>query len=92
MDRFEPLKQYEQTSYANAIAAAIACTHARIHAQNTLDYYTLREEMISQYGLNGANTAAVLKEYCAKYNLYSYEVDEFEASELVKQNKPVVAT
>ena len=90
---FEAKEQVGGTCYANASAAVLHMAMRRILGREGRypDFHELREEMIKEYGCDGANTKNVLIKMCKKYRLHSEEVKSKEAMEAAVQKRPVVA-
>jgi len=55
------------------------------------DFYELRDELISMYGVQSANVGEVLREVCPKYRLRYQETDERGARSAVAEKRPVIA-
>ena len=90
---FEPKKQEGGTCYANAIAAVFHLAMSRIVGRDggVPDFYSIRDRLIKEYGVKGANTESVLAKVCPKYRLQYHEVDEKGARDAINKRRPVVA-
>lgn len=90
---FEPKKQEGGTCYANAIAAVFHLAMSRIVGRDggVPDFYSIRDRLIKEYGMKGANTESVLAKVCPEYRLQYREVDETGAREAINKRRPVVA-
>ena len=90
---FEPKKQEGGTCYANAIAAVFHLAMSRIVGRDggIPDFYSIRDRLIKEYGVKGANTESVLAKVCPEYRLQYREVDEKGARDAINKRQPVVA-
>ena len=90
---FEPQQQEGFTCYANAIAAVFYLAMQRIIGREggIPDFNEIRDDLITKYGVNGANTESVLKLARCKYRLRVREVDERGARKAINKRRPVVA-
>lgn len=90
---FKAQNQEESTCYANASAAVLHLAMHRIlgREQGYPEFNTLREEMIDEYGKDGAYISQVLREMCLKYRLHSQKVGVTKAKEAIVKKRPVVA-
>ena len=90
---FEPKEQDGGTCYANAIAAVFHLAMSRIVGRDggVPDFYSIRDRLIKEYGVKGANTESVLAKVCPKYRLQYREVDEKGARDAINKRRPVVA-
>ena len=90
---FEPKEQDGGTCYANAIAAIFHLAMSRIVGRDggVPDFYSIRERLIKEYGMKGANTESVLAKVCPEYRLQYREVDEEGARDAINKRRPVVA-
>ena len=90
---FEPKEQDGGTCYANAIAAVFHLAMSRIFGRDggVPDFYSIRDRLIKEYGMEGANTESVLAKVCPEYRLQYREVDETGAREAINKRRPVVA-
>ena len=91
---FKPKKQEGGTCYANAIAAVFHLAMHRIIGREggIPDFYEIRDHLIAEYGVKGANTEGVLTKVCPKYRLHFRKVDERGARQAINKRQPVVAT
>ena len=90
---FDARKQVGGTCYANASAAVLQLAMHRILGRDGgyPEFENLRDEMVNQYGQDGANTLSVLQEVCPGYRLRCQEVDVNGAMEAIAAKRPVVA-
>ena len=90
---FEPKEQEGSTCYANAIAAVFHLAMHRIVGREggIPDFYKIRERIIREYGIQGANTKKVLENICPEYRLHFHEVDETGARQAINKRRPVIA-
>jgi hypothetical protein len=91
---FSAKRQRGGTCYANASAAVLHLAMKRIAGRDGgyPDFFALRDEMIQQYGRDGANTYQVLQAVCPRYRLRCKAVDNNGALHAVAAKRPVVAT
>ena len=89
---FGAKEQKGDTCYANASAAVLDLSMRRILGREGgyPDFYELRREFIKRYGIEGANTLAVLQEMCPKYRLHCEQVDLKGAMKAITAKRPVV--
>ena len=82
------------TCYAFASAAVLHMAMKRIHGRKGghPEFEELKDEMIGEYGKDGADTKEVLSDKCRKYGLYCREVPIKEAKEAISEKRPVVTT
>ena len=90
---FEPKEQEGGTCYANAIAAVFDLGMHRIVGREggIPDFYEIRERIIHEYGVKGANTGKVLAKVAPEYRLHFRQVDETGARRAINERRPVVA-
>ena len=90
---FEPKQQHPGTCYANAIAAVFHLAMSRIVGREggVPDFYKIRDRIIREYGVQGANTFKVLTRICSKYRLRFRKVTEAGARKAINERRPVVA-
>ena len=90
---FEPKQQHGGTCYANAIAAVFHLAMSRIVGREggVPDFYEIRDRIIREYGVQGANTFKVLTRVCSNYRLRFRKVKEAGARKAINERRPVVA-
>lgn len=90
---FKPQEQKGGTCYANAIAAVFHLAMHRIVGREggIPDFYQIRDRLIHEYGVAGANTERVLAKVCPEYRLQYKKVDETGARQAINKRRPVVA-
>ncbi|XP_033122011.1 uncharacterized protein LOC117121023 isoform X2 [Anneissia japonica] len=86
-------KQVGGTCYANASAAVLHLSLKSIPGRygGYPEFKTLRDEMVSLHGSDGAVTYDVFKSICSKYRLHCKQVDVDGAKKAITANRPVVA-
>ncbi|XP_033124214.1 uncharacterized protein LOC117122645 [Anneissia japonica] len=86
-------KQVGGTCYAHASAAVLHLSLKRILGRHGgyPEFKTLRDEMVSLHGSDGAVTYDVLEKICPKYRLHSEKVKVVGALEAITEKRPVVA-
>ncbi len=79
--------------YAHALATVMHLAMKRIHSRKGgyPDFYQLKDDLIKEYGTEGANTEWVLAETCPRYRLHFKKVDETEAMQAIVAKRPCVA-
>ena len=90
---FEPKEQEGGTCYANAIAAVFHLAMHRIVGRegDVPDFDEIRDRIINEYGVKGANTEKVLERVCPEYRLHFQKVDETKARQAIHKRRPVIA-
>ncbi|XP_061190911.1 uncharacterized protein LOC133199041 [Saccostrea echinata] len=90
---FGAQRQVGGTCYANASAAVLHLSMKRILGREGgyPDFLELRQDLIDLYGIEGANTLAVLQNVCPKYRLHCKKVDIIGAMHAITAKRPVVA-
>ena len=91
---FKAPLQIGGTCYANAAATVLHLAMHRIVGRDGgyPKFDDLRNEIIEQFGKNGANTENVLKKLCPLYRLHVSEVKLEGALSAITSKRPVVAT
>ena len=91
---FEPQKQERRTCYANAIAAVFHLAMHRIVGREggIPEFCEIRQRIVDEYGIDGADTKKVLENLCPEYRLHFRQVDETGARRAINERRPVVAT
>lgn len=91
---FKARLQEGGTCYANASAAVLHLAMKRIRGRvgDYPEFEYLRDEIIKDYGKDGANTQAVLEKFTKKYRLHVERRCPQDAMEAVVCKRPVIAT
>ena len=91
---FVPKKQKGGTCYAHAVAAVLHLAMCRIKGREggTPKFEVVRDQLVKEYGVAGANTEQVLSKWAREYRLQYKKVDEVEALQAINARRPVVAT
>jgi len=93
---FTAPRQLGGTCYANACAAAISLANSRIVGRRSPPFEKIREDMIQQFGYDGANLLFVLDRYTSGHHggrLRHNQVDEAVAREILSSRQhPLAAT
>ena len=90
---FLPERQVGETCYAVASATVMHLAMKRIVGREGgyPDFYEIRNELISKFGVHSAKVGEVLREVCPKYRLQCQTVDKQGALSAVAEKRPVVA-
>lgn len=89
----KPRSQQGGTCFAHASATVLHLSMKRIIGRKGgyPGFERLRDEMIRDYGIDGANTYTVLKTMCRRYRLQCKRIKTFEALQAISEKRPVVA-
>ena len=90
-EAMEAPEQTGGTCYANAVASAICLANKRVIGRVSAPFCTVREQLIVQYGTDGAISADVLRSECPKHRLQFQEVDEAHARRALNAGRVLVA-
>lgn len=91
--RFQAPLQEAGTCYANASATVLHLAMHRIMGREGgyPEFNDLREEIITSYGMHGADTEEVLGNVCPRYRLHFKNVDLKGAMSAIVAKHPVIA-
>ncbi len=95
LDKFKPGDQDEKkTCYAHAVAAVICFALHRIVDRDGgyPEFETVCEELIHEFGEQGAHVSQVLSEVCPRHRLRYTDVNEIKARAALSRRRPLVAT
>ena len=91
---FKPVEQVGGTCYANAVATVLHLAMRRIEGRRggVPKFDKIRDDLVKEYGENGAHTVVVLDKWTRQNRLHYREVNELEARQAINARRPVVAT
>ena len=86
------IAQIGGTCYAHACSDVICAVELRIYGRNP-DKYKIRKDIINQFGSTGANTEAVLAEFCPPRQIqWKVLSDQTQVMEAIQKLRPVIVS